>query len=85
MSLFAIMLRTAYKLSGTKKAFSLPKEELRSSWHAGAAVGKLSAVQRYVESPYRGQRLGGICCGEGGIRYVQNGETNHRLVRRIQR
>ena len=44
MSLFAIMLRTAYKLSGAKKAFSLPDEELRSSWHAGAAVGKLPAV-----------------------------------------
>lgn len=28
MSLFAIMLRTAYKLSGAKKAFSLPEEEL---------------------------------------------------------
>lgn len=27
MSLFAIMLRTAYKLSGAKKAFSLPEEE----------------------------------------------------------
>lgn len=28
MSLLAIMLRTAYKLSGAKKAFSLPEEEL---------------------------------------------------------
>ncbi|MDY2982592.1 MAG: hypothetical protein SOT00_04355 [Eubacteriales bacterium] len=44
MSLFAIMLRTAYKFSGAKKAFSLPEEELLSSWHAGAAVGKLPAV-----------------------------------------
>ena len=29
MSIFASVLRTAYKLSGAKKAFALPEEALR--------------------------------------------------------